>query len=369
MNDGPRRPADAAADDASGSEPHGGTGADSGAGLGDDELALRRMMRQAVAEIGPPGNTDAALDHLRRAVPARRARRRQATVGAIAAGVFVAMAVPAVLHVTNSTTSGDRPSIAGNSTATQGSGGSGKSAGAGGHDSAGSPSHSKDKGKDGNKGKKGDQGKGSGSGATAGTDPASTAAASSPTCDANELGTPVPTVGQPDAGGTVYGSFRVTNTSTDNCTVDSGGSLVTIAQGAADPAKVSVVDHTSGDRAAGLPDPSTEPSQLVLEPGKAYEVRFAWVPSAPCTPAGGGSGGTGGGEEPSPSPSTSGDTTPTAGDSADTAQLATQLGSEGTEDGSVVVSHTAEPGAPAAAATIPDACAGTVYRTGLLPAS
>jgi hypothetical protein len=35
---------------------------------------------------------------------------------------------------------------------------------------------------------------------------------------------------------------------------------------------------------------------------------------------------------------------------------------------SVQVVHTAEPGAPVAATTIPNACAGTLYRTGVLPA-
>ncbi|MEU6846818.1 hypothetical protein ABZ930_33620 [Streptomyces sp. NPDC046716] len=342
MNDAPRRPADAAA---------------------DDELALRRMMRQVVEDIEP---SDAALEKLRRAVPARRARKRQATVGAVAAGVFVAMAIPAVLHVTN-TGSTDHPSIAGNSTATH----KGKSEGAGDKESGGSAGRSEERGAGGKKGEKGDGDKSSGGGATAGTDPASTAAASSPACDATELSTPVPTVGQPDAGGAVYGSFRVTNTSAANCTVDSPGSIVTIAQGAANPSAVNVVDHTTGDRASGLPDPASQPAQLVLEPGKAYEVRFAWVPSTPCSPGGdgGGTGGTGGGGEPSPSPSTSGDTTPTTGDSSASAQLAPQLGSDGSGDGSVVVSHTAEPGAPTAATTIPDACAGTVYKTGLLPAS
>ncbi|WP_353943335.1 hypothetical protein ABII15_17940 [Streptomyces sp. HUAS MG91] len=343
MNDGSPRPADAAA---------------------DDELALRRMMRQAVEEIEP---SDAALDKLRRAVPARRARKRQATVGAVAAGVFVAMAIPAVLHVTNTGSADDHPSIAGNSTATH----KGKSAGAGDKESGGSTGHSEERGKDGKKSKKGGGDKSAGGGATAGADPASTAAASSPTCDAAELGTPVPTVGQPDAGGAVYGSFRVTNTSGGSCTVDSPGSIVTIAQGAADPAAVTVVDHTSGDRATGLPDPASQPAQLVLEPGKAYEVRFAWVPSTPCSAGGGDGGGTGGtgGGEPTPTPSASADTTPTTGDSSATAQLAPQLGSDGTDGGSVVVSHVAEPGAPTAAATIPDACAGTVYKTGLLPAS
>lgn len=358
VNDGSRRPAGAAADDPSGPGTEGGTG------LGGDELALRRMMRQAVREIEP---SDEVLDHLRRAVPARRARKRQAAVGAIAAGVFVAMAVPAVWHVTNSGSSSDRPSMAGNSEATHHGTGSGKSSGGAGKDVTDAPSKSKDKGKDGKKDKPGGKHTGPGGVATGGTGPDSTAAASSPVCDANELGEPVPTLGAPDANGTVYGTFRVSNVSSGNCTVDSPGSVVTVAQGAADPTRVSVVDHTSGDKATGLPDPATEPSQLILEPGMAYEVRFAWVPSASC-PATGGSGGNNGGGDPSPSPTPSQDATGTSADNTQTG-MATQLGSDDTADGSVVVSHTAEPGAPTVAATIPDACAGTVYRTGVLPAS
>ncbi|MEV5606747.1 hypothetical protein [Streptomyces sp. NPDC052225] len=362
VNDGPRRPADAAADDASGPDTLGATG------LGVDELALRRMMRQAVQEIEP---RDEVLEHLRRAVPARRARKRQALVGAVAAGVFVAMAVPAVVHVANSGSSGANPSMAGNSSDSHGTAGVDKASG-GGQDGSGSPSASKGKGKD---GKKGDKGKASG-GATAGSDPASTAAASSPVCAADELGQPVPTVSSPDSSGTVYGTFRVTNVSDANCTVDSPGSVSTIAQGAADPARVTVVDHTSGDQASGLPDPSTEPSQVILEPGMAYEVRFAFVPSGQCPATGGSSGGgstggSSGGEAtptPTPTPTPTGETAPSTSDSTDSG-LSTQLGTEDTADGSVVVSHTAEPGAPVVSAKIPDACAGTVYHTGVLPAS
>ncbi|MEV3854018.1 hypothetical protein AB0J38_06785 [Streptomyces sp. NPDC050095] len=359
VNDGSPRRADAAADGAS--DP--------------DELELRRLMRQAVADIAP---SDEALEHLRRAVPARRARKRQAVVGVVAAGVFVAMAVPAVLHVANTGSAGDRPSIAGHSETTHGGVGVNPSS-SGGQDSVGSPSTSQDgkdengKDKDGKGGATGSDGTaGSGAGGTAGPTPGSTAAASSPACDATDLNKAVADVGTPDASGTVYGSFRVSNVSDANCTIDSPGSMVTLAQGAADPTKVSVVDHTSGDKATGLPDPSTEPSQLILEPGSAYEVRFAWVPSGQCPSTGTGTGGTGVGESPSPTP-TSGDT----GNGADTGTqtgtsdsgLSTQLGSEDTADGSVVVSHTAEPGEPSVSATIPDACAGTVYRTGALPAS
>ncbi|WP_425832109.1 hypothetical protein [Streptomyces fractus] len=335
------------------------------AGLGDDELAVRRMLRQAVADLEP---SEQALDELHRAVPARRARKRQAAVGAIAVGVFAAMAVPAVLHVTNPDPSGDRPSIAGHSEATHGGPTSGTASGGAGQGDAAKPSHAKDKGKDAKKDKKGEGRKAAG-GATAGADPASTAAATSPTCEANELGRPQATVGAPDGGGKVYGTFRVANVSGSNCTVDSAGSVVTVAQGAADPAKVTVVDHTSGD-GSGLPDPSTEPSQLILEPGKAYEVRFAWVPSASCPATGGSSGGSGGGD-PTPSPSPTGDATD-GGDATtgtDNTQTTTQLGSDGGDEGSVAVSHTLEPGAPTAATTISNACEGTVYRTGLLPAS
>ncbi|NDZ85940.1 hypothetical protein G3I23_10240 [Streptomyces sp. SID10115] len=51
--------------------------------------------------------------------------------------------------------------------------------------------------------------------------------------------------------------------------------------------------------------------------------------------------------------------------------MSAQLGRAdgGVADGSVVVSLTAEAGAPSAGATITNACAGTVYRTGVLPAS
>ncbi|MEU2881273.1 hypothetical protein ABZ651_34915, partial [Streptomyces sp. NPDC007070] len=44
-------------------------------GLDSDELDLRRMLHRAVEDVEP---RDGALDHLRRAVPARRARKRQA---------------------------------------------------------------------------------------------------------------------------------------------------------------------------------------------------------------------------------------------------------------------------------------------------
>ncbi|MFG2525078.1 hypothetical protein [Streptomyces sp. NPDC048527] len=329
--------------------------------LGGDELALRRLLHEAVEEIEPKSGT---LEHLRRAVPARRARKRQAVVGMAAAALFIGTAIPALVHVTSQSGSNDRPSIAGNSEASHGGTGSGKGPD-GGENGTGSPSgKSKSKDKGGKKDKPGDKGKGAGGGATGGPDPASTAAASSPVCAATDLGGASANVGAAEAGGTVYGSFRVTNVSQANCSVDAPGAVSVVAQGAADPAKVNVVDHTAGDAATGLPDPSTEPSQLILEPGMSYEVRFAWVPSATCPT-------TGGGGDPSPSPTPSGGTTGDAtGSNPDQSGLSTQLVAEGsTADGSVAVSHTAEAGSPSSSTTIPNACAGTVYRTGVLPAS
>ncbi|MER5489278.1 hypothetical protein ABT024_39680, partial [Streptomyces sp. NPDC002812] len=55
---------------------------------------------------------------------------------------------------------------------------------------------------------------------------------------------------------------------------------------------------------------------------------------------------------------------------ADQGGIAPQLtGRGGKAKGSVEVSHTPETGAPTVSATVPDACAGTVYRTGVLPVS
>ncbi|MEU6662487.1 hypothetical protein [Streptomyces sp. NPDC046821] len=347
-----------------------GPGPDDGADVFDgDELALRRLMQHAVEDIEPKSGT---LDHLSRAVPARRARKRQAVVGMAAAALFIGTAIPALVHVTAESGSNDHPSIAGNSQASHGGTGSGKEPD-GGQTGTGSPSgkvKSKDKGK--TKDKPGDKGKGVGGGATGGPDPSGTAAASSPVCGPADLGNATATLGMTEADGKVYGSFRVTNVSAGNCTVDGPGAVSVLAQGATQSANVNVVDHTTGDAATGLPDPSTAPSQLILEPGMAYEVRFAWVPSAACPPVDGSTGGGAGGSgDASPTPTPSSDTTAeTTGTTTDQSGMSTQLGTEGgTADGRVSVTHTAEAGTASATTVIPNACAGTVYRTGILPGS
>ncbi|MGW1025037.1 hypothetical protein ACWD4J_15270 [Streptomyces sp. NPDC002577] len=328
--------------------------------LGSDELALRRMLQQAVQDIEP---TDGALDHLRHAVPARRARKRQAVVGMAAAALFVGTAIPALIHVSNSAGSPDTTSVA-SSRDSQGQGDGASPDGSKKSDDSGSGA-SKSQGK-GSKGKN-DQDKGTTGSATGSSDPASTAAASSPACGANELGSPTQSVGSTEADGKVYGSFTITNISSAACTIEGAGTVSFTAQGAADSTKISIVDHTAGD-GSGLPDPSLEASPLVLAPGKSYQVRFAWAPSATCptTTSTGGSG------EPSPDPSPSQDSTTTGGTGGTSEQsgTTTQLVAEdgGTADGSVLLTLTAEPGSPVVSATIPNACAGTIYKTGVLAA-
>ncbi|WP_202121257.1 hypothetical protein [Streptomyces sp. BA2] len=355
-------PAAAERDESAAAEREGGEAPGSvfGGEDGSDELALRRMMRSAVQEIEPG---DRALERLRFAVPARRQRKRQAVVGMAAAALFIGTAIPALVHVTNSGGgSDDRPSIAGNSEQTQGGssqGGKGPDGGEKGKGSDSGPSKSKDK-KD-KKDKKDGKGKGAGSGgATGGPDPAGTESADSPACAVDQLGNASGSAGAPEADGKVYGSFRIANVSGSSCTVSAPGSVSTATTGAADPAKIVVTDHVAGDAATGLPDPAQALSSLVLQPGAAYEVKFAWVPSEACPTDSG---------EPSPDP------TPTedggGADGGTSGGVEPQMTREdgGALDGGVTVSLTAAEGSPAAGATIANACAGTVYRTGMLSAS
>ncbi|MEZ3179283.1 hypothetical protein KYY02_11470 [Streptomyces pimonensis] len=333
-------------------------------GLDADELALRTLLRQAVREVEP---TDGTLDHLRRAVPARRARKRQALVGAAAAALFLGTAVPALVHVSGGTGSDADPSAVGHAAQAQGGTGQGKDP-EGGESTAGGASDQiegtgrndrKDEDEDG-------ASPGSGTGATEGTAPSPSAAAGTPACTAAQLGPATAFSNAPDSTGAVYGSFRVVNVSTAICTVEAAGSVNVVPQGAADTGKVGSARHVAGDAAAGLPDPSLEAAQLVLKPGAAYEVKFAWVPSETCTAPGGSTGGDTG--EPSPDPTPSGAPTTTAGAStdADSGTVAQLVREDGVGDGGVAVTYTPPTGTGSATTTLSNACAGTVYYTGLL---
>ncbi|MFD0316397.1 hypothetical protein [Streptomyces flavalbus] len=336
-----------------------------------DELALRRMLQQAVREIEP---SDGTLEHLRRAVPARRARKRQAAVGLAAAALFVGTAIPAVLHVSNSSGGDANPSIAGHGSEAQGGASEGKDKG-GSEGTGGSSGQTENQGGGGSdQGAKNSGGSG-GDGPSGSTGPSASTEADTPACTSAQLNS-TSSVDPPDSVGAVYGTFRITNISGNGCTVDAPGTVDTLAQGAADATRISVVSHTAGDAAGNLPDPSLEVSSLLLKSGDAYEVKFAWVPSETCPSNGGSSsGGTGGdtgGEtggtdpsaDPSPTQSTGTQGSSTGGDTGTATQL---LGAEGTADGSVTVSYTSVAGAPAVSATVSNACAGTVFRTGVLP--
>ncbi|MFE9765182.1 hypothetical protein ACFYPC_11725 [Streptomyces sp. NPDC005808] len=310
------------------------------------------MLRQAVQEIEP---TDGTLDHLRRAVPVRRARKRQAVVGMAAAALFIGTAVPALLHVSNASGSNASPSIAGNSSQTQGGSAQGKTEDGGERGVGGSSDTVKEPGKEGTTSTP-EATKDAGSGAvTGGAGPTETSTMSVPQCTADQLGGATSTLGDPDSTGTIYGSFAVSNVSTTACAVSGAGSVTTVTQGAADATKVNVVNHVAGDAATSLPDPSTEVASPVLQPGISYVVKFAWVPSETCPTI-----------EPSPDPTPTEDGT-IGGTSTDSGGTSTQLVTEDASvDGSVTVSHTDQTGTVTATTTISNACAGTVYRTGML---
>lgn len=331
---------------------------------GEDEGALRRLLHRAVDDLEPSSDS---LDYLRRAVPARRARRRQALVGAAAAVVLGCAAVPALVHVaTTSNGADERPANAASSHRTPEASGGRHGEGSGGKGSDGPADtveqdkgdKDKDKGKD--KPPKGDEEGGPGGGTA--PDPSNTLNATSPTCSRAQLTSGgAGSVGAADAEGRVYGSFRVANISDSACTVEGSGSVGASAQGGADAARILVVDHTAGDAAAGLPDPSLQPGTLILKPGQAYEVKFAWIPAA-----GGGTSGCSTTGTPTPDPSTD----PAQDGPQDNPSSGEPGGGGGggePQDASVLVSHTPEAGDPAAASvTIGGACAGTIYRTGLL---
>ncbi|MEV6075999.1 hypothetical protein AB0L80_13000 [Streptomyces sp. NPDC052069] len=327
-----------------------------------DEVALRRMLRGAVHDLAPSEGT---LDHLHRAVPARRARRRQAVVGAAAAALLIGTAVPAFVHVASSDgSSTDRPAIAGHGEQTQGGNGTETGSEAGND----LPSNASERENEGGKGLPDASGSPSASGGTdtegnaigGVADSPRSEVASMPTCDPSQLGVASAGTGATGADGTVYGSFKIANVSGKDCSVSSNGTVSFLASGAADPLKIDVVQHTAGDAASGLPDPSTEPGTVLLKPSMAYEVKFAWVPTDTCPT-------TGATPSPTPTDGAGGSTGEGSPQDGTQAQLAGEEG--GPADGSVAVTHTPESGAPTAETKIDNACAGTIYRTGVLTAS
>ncbi|MEE4544661.1 hypothetical protein V2S66_22120 [Streptomyces sp. V4-01] len=328
-----------------------------------DEEALRTLMRGAVQDL--QGSPD-ALDHLRRAIPVRRQRRRQAMVGAAATLVLAAMAIPALVHAASdgggsaaapagvASSPTPRPGEDGHTRPPGGPSGQ-ITAGPGGAPREQHPTV------------------GPGGPASATPTPSGTGSPA-PDCSSDQLGQGASNADAPDAAGRVYGWFRVANVSDAPCTVPSGGLVQAVAQGSADASRIQVVGHTAGDPAADLPAGADGP--VVLAPGQEYEVAFAWVP------AGDGPGGCPVPTTPPASP------TPTATDTSGVGGADAGTGSSGSEaasgadapqsgsdpttppPGSVALNHTPAAGAPVVdGPVIQDACAGTVYTTSAIPQS
>ncbi|MGY1437076.1 DUF4232 domain-containing protein [Streptomyces reniochalinae] len=355
-----------------------GAGGSGQGGLPGDEDALRHLLQASVRGLDPsPESLDRTLDHLRHAVPARRAHRRQAMVGGVAAALVAAVGVPALFYggVVPGGGDDDHPVTAA-STHGQTRGpeaGTGSGGGKGGEEHGGGRERDEDEGEKGG-GSAHPSPSGTGS---SGPGPDETLSASAPVCGSDQLGRGSARSGAPDGAGTIYGSFRVSNVSSGACTVEGEGFVGASVQGGA-RGRVTVVDHTSGDAAPGLGDPAVARDEVVLQPGQAYVVKFAFVPGGGCgggtpTPQGGRyEGDPSGGPDASPGDggqangggdgSGGGTGTPGEGDGGG--------GDPGGSGSDVVVSHTPEGGAPIANTRLADTCAGgTLYRTGVIPQS
>ncbi|MBY8877504.1 hypothetical protein [Actinacidiphila acidipaludis] len=331
-----------------------------------EEAALRVLMRDAVQGLhGSP----AALDHLRQAIPVRRQRRRQALVGAAAALLLMGAAVPALIRAAG-TTNGSSTTAASVSASHTGS------PETDGHTSPGGADDPSGHAPPGPGGDPSAQHPTAGGTPTAEPTTAGGTGGPVPDCSSAQLGQGASGADAPDAGGRVYGWFRVANVSDTACTVPSGGVVQALAQGSADPSRIQVVSHTAGDAASGLPAPDTA-GPLLLKPGEDYEVAFAWVPD------GSGPGGCPVPSTPPPSPTATPTATGTAGSGTDAGSTDANGAPAGTggssaagdtpaapASGSVSLNHTPAAGAPVVTGpVIKDACAGTVYTTAPLPAT
>ncbi|SEG95183.1 hypothetical protein SAMN05216223_13250 [Actinacidiphila yanglinensis] len=343
-------PAPAASDDDSTDDvTPGGLGT---AALGDltaDEASLRALMHDAVN--GLHASPD-ALERLRRGVPLRRQRRRQAMLGAAAAVLLVGLAVPAVVRAAGSADHTTAAPVGSGSSYTVTS-----DPGAHRTDGAANPSGAATSAPD-------SSSKHSSDAPVGPPSSPSDSGAPAPDCSSAQLGKGASQAGSPDTGGRVYGWFRVSNVSDAPCTVPSGGIVQAVAHGSAEQSAIQVVGHTQGDPASDLPtDVSDGP--IVLLPGQDYEVAFAWVPAA---------AGTDGCAATTPPPASS-SPTPTATDTSGTDTGAEADGSGGEAQPpagdppsapppTVTLDHTPAAGAPVVAGPVlQDACAGTVYTT------
>lgn len=245
-----------------------------------EEQALRSLLHRAVDDLQP---TPDALARIRRAVPVRRARYRQAWTGAAVIAVLTAAAVP-TLHGLGALELSDGSAARAGAGVTAG----GSSAEAQAYRSlpadddlplpgfpnpaptaTPSPSAVLATVTDSAPAPVAD-------GGTAGT------AAAAPDCLRADLGRAGSVTGSPDSTGRLYGIFTVTNVSGHACVLADPGT-VTAGGGTG---QIRVVAHRVGDQAVALPDPATLTGRLLLAPSAGYRLVFAWVPDALCPAAG-----------------------------------------------------------------------------------
>ncbi|MDH6119350.1 hypothetical protein ABH930_000592 [Kitasatospora sp. GAS204A] len=272
-----------------------------------EEQALRALLHRAVDGLQPDAE---ALPRIRRAIPARRVRHRQAWTGAMLIAMVSAAAVPTLrglgalqLSDGSAVTPGATPGATSGGwlSATARPGGARSvvplpvpdaSAGA----ASGSPSGTASA-------PVGGSPSASAQGATAGAAASGVTATAvvHPACGRGDLGGGQATVSAPDTAGWVYGAFTVANVSGYPCALTDPGTISAVIGGSGG-GTVRVLAHTTGDPATNLPDPASATGELLLGPGAGYRVRFAFLPDAPC-PANGPAAG--GGQSPPASPSAS----------------------------------------------------------------
>ncbi|TDU05534.1 hypothetical protein EDD99_4052 [Streptomyces sp. 846.5] len=365
--------------------------------LAPDEREIRELLHRAVGGLQPaPG----ALEQLRRAVPQRRQRRRRIYGSAaltaalcLIGGLALHSAAGEVLSVSGPQTTRSYGDAANNHSASGGAGissspsyspllpypslDSGGALGGAGTSGGGSTNAVSPVPGSPGSGRLQPSGLSSGQGGTAaryttpspgapivpttsavtGSSSVANSASTAPAaaeCVQSQLGAGSATVAAADSAGIVYGTFLVTNVSAKTCVVSQPGTVAVLSVNGSDPSWITITQHTVGDPAGGLPTPAATPAPVVLAPGKAYAVGFAWVPTT----------GTGAPSCVTTSPSASAST---AGSGGTSAALSTQSQSNETSSTtgqpSVVLGHTPGAGGSAVSAVVPNACGGTVYRT------
>ncbi|QMU67139.1 hypothetical protein [Streptacidiphilus sp. P02-A3a] len=341
--------------------------------LSPGESELRDLLHRSVSGLEPAAGS---LDALRRAVPQRRARRRRysGAATALVLGVLGGLALHSLAGV-GSLTEGSQagPGYQNAATAsTAPSGGASPSAdapttypqqpdGAGAGWATASRSGAAEP-------------SGAVSGSRSGSavpwvspsglpDAGTVGAGAAAECTRAQLGAGAATVGAPGADGTVYGSFQVANVSQSTCQVSLPGTVSVLAVSGTTANRIAVVQHSAADPATQLPTPAATPGPVLLAPGQAYVVDFAWVPatgaeasacaddSAPSSPT-------------TESSAPSGTSAGAAGSAPPGEGTAPTISPPSTGEPTVTIAHTPGAGDPlAASAVLPGACSGTVYDT------